>query len=547
MPVPAPPAPSRPFSTSVTSTTPALRAQGLSATRDDGSLLYHDLSLLLHDGACALVGANGAGKSTLLHQLAGGAGGRVEVAGGVHLMPQLPGALPPRVVDLLGLGARFDALVRLLDGRGDAADAACVDDWTLASRLREALDDLGLPDVAADTDPARLSGGQCQQLRLLAALWSDARVLLLDEPSTFLDGVASAQWCTRFGQRPGALLLVSHDPLWLRAMPRLLELRSDGLHVFDGGLEAWRAWRADHQQQAQQALEQARSDRSRVQRSVARERQRLDQRQARGQRARAQANQSPLLLDRVKDKAERSQGRLRGALAQQLADGEAAVRSAFAAFDHAPPPQFVHAGVALPAGCRVLTFEHAHPLARKPAAALDWQAEGPVRIGLEGCNGSGKTTLLRAIRGDARLASGTVTAHVPVQSLDQHLADLPDAQRALDWLTARMQVDAPALPATRLALLGLPGDRARQPLGTLSGGERMRVAMAAAAWAQPAAPLLLLDEPASHLDFDSVEALVALLRAWPGALLVVSHDPDLLDALALDHRLRLDGGRLLLA
>ena len=110
-----------------------------------------------------------------------------------------------------------------------------------------------------------------------------------------------------------------------------------------------------------------------------------------------------------------------------------------------------------------------------------------------------------------------------------------------------MHVDTPALPATRLALLGLPGDRARQPLGTLSGGERMRVAMAAAAWAQPAAPLLLLDEPASHLDFDSVEALVALLRAWPGALLVVSHDPDLLDALALDHRLRLDGGRLLLA
>ncbi len=144
------------------------------------------------------------------------------------------------------------------------------------------------------------------------------------------------------------------------------------------------------------------------------------------------------------------------------------------------------------------------------------------------------------------LAHGVVDACVPVQSLDQQLAALPDAMPALDWLAARMQADTAAVPATRLALLGLPGDRARQPLGTLSGGERMRVSVAAAAWAQPAAPLLLLDEPASHLDLDSIDALVALLRRWPGALLVVSHDPALLDALALTHRLRLDGAALTL-
>ncbi|MFL6588522.1 MAG: ATP-binding cassette domain-containing protein [Luteimonas sp.] len=163
-----------------------------------------------------------------------------------------------------------------------------------------------------------------------------------------------------------------------------------------------------------------------------------------------------------------------------------------------------------------------------------------MRIGLEGRNGSGKTTLLRALRGEATLASGTVEACVPVQSLDQMLTTLPDAMPALEWLAARMQADAMDVPATRLALLGLAGARARQPLGLLSGGERMRVAIAAAAWAQPAAPLLLLDEPASHLDLDSVDALVALLRGWPGALVVVSHDPAVLDALALTHRLQLD-------
>ncbi|MGO3128502.1 MAG: ATP-binding cassette domain-containing protein [Luteimonas sp.] len=547
MSVPVQPTPSASLSVS-SSFVPALRARGLSAARDDGSVLYDDLALVLHDGPSALVGANGVGKSTLLRQLADGArAGTVEVVGELQLLSQHPGQLPSRVVDLLGLGARFDALQRLLAGDGDATDAACVDDdWALEARLQAAFEALGFHDLAPTSDPSQLSGGQCQQLRLLAASWCDARVLLLDEPSTFLDSDASAYWCQQFLRRAGAVLVVTHDPAWLRAMPRLVELRADGLQWIDGGLDAWRAARDAARRQTEDALAQARTDRARAQRAVGRERQRLDQRQARGQRIRETSNQSPLLLDHAKGNAERHAGRTRGALTQRLADGEAAVRAAFAATDATPAPEFVDAGVVLPGARRVLRFEDAHPVADAPAEALTWDAFGPVRIGLEGRNGSGKTTLLRALRGEVPLASGTVDACVPVQSLDQTLATLPDAMPALDWLVSRMQADTMDVPATRLALLGLVGARARQPLGLLSGGERMRVAIAAAAWAQPAAPLLLLDEPASHLDLDSVEALVALLRGWPGALVVVSHDPALLDALALTHRLHLDAERLCL-
>ncbi|VXB16460.1 ABC transporter ATP-binding protein [Luteimonas sp. 9C] len=528
------------------SVVPALRARGLSAARDDGSVLYDDLSLVLHDGPSGLVGANGVGKSTLLRQLSDGArAGTVEVAGGQQLLTQHPGPLPPRVVDLLGLGARFDALRRLLAGHGDADDAACVDDdWALETRLADAFAALGFQDLTPTSDPGLLSGGQCQQLRLLAASWCDARVLLLDEPSTFLDSDASASWCRQFLQRAGAVLVVTHDPVWLRAMPRLVELRADGLQWMDGGLDAWRAARDATRRQTEDALAQARIDRARAQRAVGRERQRLDQRQARGQRMRETSNQSPLLLDHAKGNAERHAGRARGALAQRLADGDTAVRDAFAATDATPAPAFVDAAVALPVARRVMRFDGAHPVAGAPAQALTWDACGPVRIGLVGRNGSGKTTLLRALRGETTLASGTVEVCVPVQALDQMLANLPDAMPALDWLADRMQAGATDVPATRLALLGLTGARARQPLALLSGGERMRVAIAAAAWAQPAAPLLLLDEPASHLDLDSVDALVALLRGWPGALVVVSHDPAVLDALALTHRLHLDVDRL---
>lgn len=248
------------------------------------------------------------------------------------------------------------------------------------------------------------------------------------------------------------------------------------------------------------------------------------------------------------DRADRARARTQAGLASRVDAADTAARRAYAAMEHVAAPDFVdRVALALPEGRRILTFEDVHPCAPSPRGALTWTCSGPGRIGLEGRNGSGKSTLLRAIAGHGPLAHGRVTAHVPVQSLDQHLAALPAATPALDWLQSRMPDIPPAGIATRLALLGLPGARARQALGTLSGGERMRIAIAAAAGSQPVPPLLLLDEPASHLDFDSVDALVALLRAWPGALLVVSHDTAVLDALELTHRLQLDGDTLTVA
>ncbi|MCD9032360.1 ATP-binding cassette domain-containing protein [Luteimonas sp. Y-2-2-4F] len=526
---------------------PLLQASGLRAVLPDGRVLYADLDLVLPAGPCALVGRNGAGKSTLLRQLAGTglpAGAHVHAPGGVHLLAQHDDADAARVVDLLGAGARFDALCRLGSGTGDAADVACIgDDWHLEARLGEALAGHGFGGLALDRDASRLSAGQRQQLRLIGAWASDARVLLLDEPGTWLDAEASRAWSARMRERAGAVLAVSHDPAWLEPMPRLLELREGGLLTVEGGLAAWRALRDAQRANAERALAQARHARDRGRREAARERERIERRVSRGRHERAQANQSPLLLDRQRGRAERSAGRLRGGLEARLAAGDAAVRDAFAAADATPAPVFLDAGVAVPAGRRVLAFEGAHPCHPAPAQALDWQAAGPVRIGLQGRNGSGKTTLLRALRGEATLAAGRAVAQVPARSFDAGLHGLPADAPALDWLCARTGAGA-AETANRLALLGLPGTRARQPLGTLSGGERMRVAIAAAAWAQPAAPLLLLDEPASHLDFESVEALVALLRAWPGALLVVGHDAAFLDALELTHRLHLDGTRL---
>ncbi|MBX9400862.1 ATP-binding cassette domain-containing protein [Lysobacter sp. BMK333-48F3] len=524
-----------------------LQAFGLSAVLDDGRILYQNLDLSLRQGYTALVGRNGAGKSTLLAALAGDAApaqGRIERRGAiVHLRTDAAPESCGSIAALLGVAPALAALDRLAAGQGNADDLVRVADrWDLRERLARSLDEIGLAGLSLRHDPGRLSGGQRQQLRLLGAWLADADIVLLDEPSRHLDAESSAHWFQRYAASAAAVLAVSHDPAWLEQAPRIVELDREGATEHDGGLAQYLRQRDRRRREGLDALDAARLALRRERRDQVRQREALDRRAARGQRAGAQANQSKLLLDFSQNAAERHQGRRRAALSQRLQQRDAAVSDAYARANNPAAPVFLGSAAQQPAGRRTLEFAAAHPCRAQPARSLSATLDGPVRIGLSGRNGSGKTSLLRAIAGLGTLAAGRARATVPALWLDQDLRLLPAQAGALDWIAgdaARGDAPARAALATRLALLGLPGDRARQAMATLSAGERMRAALAAAAYRDPPAPLLLLDEPGEHLDLDSREALIGLLDAWPGAFVVASHDRHLLEALRLSHRIHL--------
>ena len=167
---------------------------------------------------------------------------------------------------------------------------------------------------------------------------------------------------------------------------------------------------------------------------------------------------------------------------------------------------------------------------------------GPERVALVGPNGVGKTTLLRAlVEGEpSRLPAGGRALTDRIGYLPQRLDGLADAQTPLAELTAR----APRVPdrdlRNALASFGLPGSLANRAIGSLSGGERFRVALAGLLLAYPANQLLVLDEPTNNLDLDTIEALVGALDAYRGGLLVVSHDAAFLRRLRLTRVLALD-------
>ncbi|MFR0690021.1 ABC-F family ATP-binding cassette domain-containing protein [Enterobacterales bacterium AE_CKDN230030158-1A_HGKHYDSX7] len=518
-----------------------LALQGVSFQLPSGEPLLSDLNETFDDRRTALVGRNGVGKSVLARIMAGElapGSGRCLASGPVHYLPQ---RLEPQafrsVADLAGVQPLLDALARVEAGGVDPTDFERLDGhWDIRARLQAELADAGLAHLAADAPAARLSGGECTRVALLGAWLSDADWLILDEPSNHLDRAGRDALREQLQRWRGGLMLISHDRLLLDDMQRIVELSATGLRSYCGDYAFYREARRQEQDNAQRELQRRKQERDRQQRAMQEQRERQEHRQAKGRRDAKEANQAKILVDRQK---ERSQGSIARLATQHDERRERLAREVQEAFDQVCEDTAVVLNApdcALPQARGVLLLEGLR-LPFGNAAPLDLQLSGPRRVAVTGRNGNGKSTLLKVVAGALSPAAGSCEVKVRSAYLDQHLAALLPERSVLELLQQRNGVADPAVLRTRLAQLGLPASRVGLPSSLLSGGERLKAALACELYAEHPAQLLLLDEPDNHLDLPSREALEMLLRQYRGALLVVSHDPAFLDRLGLEARL----------
>jgi ATPase subunit of ABC transporter with duplicated ATPase domains len=514
-----------------------------------GRLLFENLSFTFQSGLTGLVGANGAGKSMLARMLAGEiapASGAVRRQGTLlRVAQELAPAEADTVAALAGLGHLFDALNRVECGRIADGDIELLDGhWSLPAALRQALDDAGLPSLDAASPAAPLSGGERMRVALAGAFLSGADCLLLDEPTNHLDAEGRAWLAERLRQWPGGAIVVSHDRALLQLMERIVELDGHGLHSYGGNYSLYRAQREAEQAGATAALEHARKERGAGLRELRRQHDTQAARASRGARAGKDANMPKIAIGMMRNRAEGFAGRdaaRRDAAREQLGE---AVRTAAARVAPERPVALMLPETVVPAGRRVLDLQAAVPPWPADAPPLEFTLAGPVRLAISGPNGCGKSTLLRMLAGEIAPLSGTCRCDLPRAWLDQHAsALLPPGRSVLERLR---ELDSP-LPdgvlRSHLALLGLTAAQVQAPSEALSGGERLKAALACALWRAQAAQLLLLDEPTNHLDLASTEALEQALAEYPGAMAVVSHDRRFLAALAPTHALQWTGAR----
>ncbi|MCK7152926.1 ATP-binding cassette domain-containing protein [Enterobacter roggenkampii] len=506
-----------------------------------GDTLFGPLNLTLEPSLCALVGRNGSGKTRLLRLLAGldePATGHIERFGShAWVAQQHVISSQTTLAELLGYDAIFTARKRIDSGDYQPDDLALLDGyWNIAERLSEAFINATLPPFEPDKPAIELSGGERIRALLCGAFTAGADFLLLDEPTNHLDRQGRAWFYDQLSRYQGGVLVASHDRELLAHVPRILELSGSGLRSYGGNYADYQTQRDAEQQAARAALEHAATERKRTRARMQKEHDDSQRRSAKTLRTVDTLNIASFERVKYKGAAKERIGSWKKQHSEQNEALNAAVNKARERVEDDNPVMFTLPGSQIPEGKQVLVLEDL-VLQHVPVPPLNWRMDGPMRVALKGPNGCGKSTLLKTLLGEMAPRSGSCKVSVSCAYLDQHLSRFDLSQSVMTHLNLSHTPLEEGVLRTRLAQLQLGADKVMLPLAALSGGERLKAALACVLWRAEATQLLLLDEPTNHLDLASVQAIEAALAGFPGALLVVSHDEAFLSGLTLTHEL----------
>ncbi|ROP65183.1 ABC-F family ATP-binding cassette domain-containing protein [Curtobacterium sp. ZW137] len=518
---------------------PSVVLHDLTFTWPDGTVALDHLTAAFGSGRTGLVGRNGAGKSTLVRLVTGRlspTSGTITTSGPVDHLPQrLQTGADDTVADLLGVGDALTALRAILGGDPSPAHFDVLgDDWDVEERATAAVDPLGLE---LDRPVGTLSGGQAVLAAVAGIRLRGLPIAFLDEPTNNLDRRARAMLLDMVDTWRGTLVVVSHDRELLEHVDEVAELRAGAMTVFGGTFSAYEEYLGVQQAAVEREVRVA------EQRHRTEKRQRIEAETKIARRAKAgeKAGRSmpKILANEQRKKAQETAGRLR--VAHGSAE-EAALATAREAELRLRDDESIHVELPdprVPASRRIATIT---------VRGRETVVQGPERVAVGGDNGVGKTTLLEHLvrvpgAREHPLPDTGAVPHV------EHIAYLPQRKDGLDddaTVLENVRRGAPHVPEAelrnRLARFLVRGSTVDRPAGSLSGGERFRVALASLVLADPAPQLLVLDEPTNDLDITSVDQLVDALQAYRGAVVVVSHDETFLDRLGLDVRLDLTAG-----
>jgi ATP-binding cassette subfamily F protein 3 len=487
--------------------------------RIGGRVILDNCSLNIQDGwRAGVVGLNGAGKSTLFKLITGDLhadGGTISLSSKQKLgmvrqdIPETDMAL----VDLvLSANEEMAGLWKAAETATDAQEIADIyqrleemDAYSAPAKAATLLTGLGFKESQLTEPFSSFSGGWQMRVMLASVLFVEPDFLLLDEPTNHLDLEAIMWLETYLLSYPHTLMIISHDrELLNKCVDHVIHVDKQALKLYGGNYDAFERERA-----LQSGLQQKMHEKQQA------------------QRAHMQA-----FVDRFKakaSKAKQAQSRVKAMEKMDLVDAviaERAVRFTFPNPDKIPSPMLTitKADVGYAAD---------NPILRNIHESID----SDDRIALLGANGNGKSTLMKLIAGKLDVQRGEMfrAGKLRIGYFSQHQTDELDVDSTpyLEMLRliqkTHPDITEPKVRA-KLGAFGFSRDLADNKISALSGGEKARLLFAFMSFDAP--HMLLLDEPTNHLDIEAREALVQALNAYEGAIIIVSHDPNMVERVA---------------
>lgn len=470
-----------------------------------------------------LIGRNGAGKSTLMKAIIRQIepdGGSIEMPRGTRLgyiAQEAPSGSATPFETVLAADTERAALLAESetcvdpDRLGDVHDRLiAIDAYSAPARAGRILLGLGFDEEMQNRPLDSYSGGWKMRVALGALLFSAPDLLLLDEPSNHLD-LEATLWLENFLKEYRAtILVISHErDLLNNVVDHILHLEGGKVTLYPGGYDAFERQRAERLAQLTAAKEKQDAERAKLQDYVARNSARASTAKQAQSRAKALARMQPIA---------------------------AALEDPSLSFAFPDPPALRPPLITLDMAAVGYTET---PILQR----LNLRIDPDDRIALLGKNGNGKTTLARLLAAQLTPMEGEMASSgkMSVGYFTQYqVEELDTGDTPLEHMTRAMKGATQGAVRAQLGRFGFSGERATQKVGSLSGGERARLALALITRNAP--HLLILDEPTNHLDVDSREALVQALNTYSGAVVIVSHDRHMIELVA-DRLVLVDGGQ----
>lgn len=503
----------------------------------DSKKILNSLSVRLNQGKIGLVGSNGVGKTTLIRLLVGQLQpneGSIFINGTIGYLPQDLSAWYGSIAAVLGVEQKLQALEAIIAGHGGLHDFDIVGgDWDMQERILKVMNQVNLGYLSITRNFATLSGGEKTRVLFARLLINNPDFLVLDEPTNNMDTDSRTALYSAINAFDGGVLVVSHDRQLLNYMDHIAELSTLGLKLYGGNYDFYKEQKQVEQGALEADILDAQKHIKKTRRVVQESKEKYDQRVSMGNKARCEGGQAKTLLDYHKGRAEVTKSKLESRTDKQLSKAQEKLNAAKSKIEQKDFLSFNLDSTRVPKGKIVIDLQHitfAYSGCDQLIKDFNLTIVGPQRVAILGSNGSGKSTLLKLVMRQLEPLNGFITVGVEHMAyLDQNLSILWHDQTIVENFKRLNNNVSESDCRTRLATFLFSQETVDKPVNCLSGGEKMRAAMACIFMGDNPPQLVILDEPTNNMDLESINALESALGKYQGALLVVSHDKQFLE------------------